>query len=388
MVSLRDYAGREQSYVKHVFIESYLERLIHKTASTFLQIAYIDGFAGPWQSSNERFEDTSFGIALNALQRAKSSWKATRDVRMSAFLVERDESAYQRLTSIAPRYPDIAIKTYPAKFLTVLPNILRDIPNDAFSFFLIDPKGWRIKLHELGPMLKRRNSEIVFNFMFDFINRAASIKDPTIVNGLDELIPYGSWRTKLDAAERNQFQELDRDARKFILVGAFAESLARLGNYAYVAETTVLRPLADRPLYCLVYATRHSTGIEVFRDSQIKALTEQSRVRAATKVERTQTSTGQKELFRSLHEMAPDELDSFMRDERIAAEISLFGLIPSGPDHAVYKDLWPRILARHVVKRADVNKLAVKLQREGRILFLDWERGKRVPQPEYRCQRV
>jgi hypothetical protein len=57
----------------------------------------VDGFAGPWQSANEKLEDTSFGIALNALRRAKASWKARhREVKMSAFLVERDRDAYLR----------------------------------------------------------------------------------------------------------------------------------------------------------------------------------------------------------------------------------------------------------------------------------------------------
>jgi hypothetical protein len=35
MVSLQDYQGREQAYVKHVFLESYLERLAHKVASSY-----------------------------------------------------------------------------------------------------------------------------------------------------------------------------------------------------------------------------------------------------------------------------------------------------------------------------------------------------------------
>ena len=68
-----DYAGREQAYVKHIFLERYLEALIFKTASTYTHIVYVDGFAGPWQSANERFDDTSFGIALNALRSAKES---------------------------------------------------------------------------------------------------------------------------------------------------------------------------------------------------------------------------------------------------------------------------------------------------------------------------
>src|SRR5262245_26580553 len=124
MVRLSDYAGREQSYVKHVFLEHYLETLVHKTASTYRHIIFVDGFAGPWQSANEKFEDTSFGIALNALRRAKASWQEKHDVRMSAFLVERDADAYKQLAQVPARYPDVSIKTYSADFLGVLPAIL------------------------------------------------------------------------------------------------------------------------------------------------------------------------------------------------------------------------------------------------------------------------
>jgi three-Cys-motif partner protein len=141
MVALQDYIGREQSYVKHIFLERYLETLVHKTASSYPHIVYVDGFAGPWQSANENFQDTSFGIALNALRRAKASWKEKRDVRMSAFLVERDPESHKKLAQVPARYPDISIKTYSAAFLAVLPMILNDIPADAFAFFLIDPKG-------------------------------------------------------------------------------------------------------------------------------------------------------------------------------------------------------------------------------------------------------
>src|SRR6266849_9000316 len=117
MVALSDYRGREQAYVKHVFLERYLERLVHKTASIYDHIVYVDGFAGPWQSANEAFQDTSFGIALGALRRAKEAWKRNRrEVRMSAFLVERDAVAYVKLAHVPSRYPDVAIKTYDADF--------------------------------------------------------------------------------------------------------------------------------------------------------------------------------------------------------------------------------------------------------------------------------
>jgi three-Cys-motif partner protein len=388
MVALSDYTGREQSYVKHVFLERYLERLVHKTTSTYPHIVYVDGFAGPWQSASEKFDDTSFGIALNALGRAKASWKERgRDVRMSAFLVERGAEAYKRLAQVPAKYPDVEIKTYPADFLTVLPEILKDIPLGAFAFFLIDPKGWRIPLTALAPMLTRLHSEVIFNFMFDFINRAASIKDAAVVTGLNELMPHGDWRSALAAAEGAHPGGLTSEGRKAMLVDAFKANLAHYGNYKYVAETTVLRPVKDRPLYCLFYATRHPRGIEVFRDCQAEALKEQSKTRATTKVKHAEAKTGQAEIFQSLHDMGPDDLTAFLKAERAAAEQSLLNLTPKKPDAIFYEKLRPQVLARHVVRKTDVNQIAAGLRTDGQLLFPDWEKGKRIPQPHYRTQR-
>jgi three-Cys-motif partner protein len=386
MVALEDYGGREQSYVKHIFLEGYLEALVHKTASIYPHIVYVDGFAGPWQSANEKFEDTSFGIAVNALRRAKGSWKEKgRDVRMSAFLVERDATAYEKLEKIPAMYPDVAIRTYNADFLDVAAKIGGDLPKDAFSFFLMDPKGWRVPLRRLELLLARPNSEVVFNFMFDFINRAVNIKDANIVAGLDELIPFGDWRAKLETAENSG--TTTPAMRKAILADAFGQSLKRLGNYEYVAETTVLRPLKDRPLYCLFYATRHPRGMEVFRDCQIRAMRAESKTRAATKLRHVATTTGQAEMFESLHDMAPEQLEGFLREERLDAEATLLTLAPKNPGFIDYETVRARVLARHVVRAPDVNEIASRLYREKRLLFPGWEKGRRVPQPGYRTQR-
>src|SRR3954469_17979299 len=67
LLSAEHYAGREQTLVKHHFLKHYLERLIHKIASAYDEVVYVDGFSGPWQHRGEAFEDTSFGIALRAL---------------------------------------------------------------------------------------------------------------------------------------------------------------------------------------------------------------------------------------------------------------------------------------------------------------------------------
>lgn len=381
------YLGREQAFVKHYFLESYLKSLIYKTASTFDEIAYIDGFSGPWQSTGENFADTSFGIALAALRKAKGSWKEHgKDVRMSAYLVERSLKAYDSLEAIMARFPDIAIHTYNADFVSIAPRILAEIPHTAFAFFFIDPKGWRIDIDQLAPLLQRPHSEIVFNFMFDFINRAASMRDAKIVAGLSALMPYGSWREQLGALDRSAGDH--SAARKAVLADAFRETLMKIGDYTYVAEVPVLQRIKDRTLYSLFYGTRHAKGIEVFRDCHVKAERQQSAVRRATKRAHREGKSGQPGLFATNVQLAPDDTAGALEEEKRAARETLLSLIPVTPSSTTYDKVWPRVLEKHVVTRPDVNRIAADLRKNGTLLFPGWEAGKRVPQNGYRVSRA
>jgi hypothetical protein len=61
------YRGREQTYLKHFFLEKYLERVTYVIGYSYPEFVYVDGFSGPWRSQSEAFEDTSFMIAINRL---------------------------------------------------------------------------------------------------------------------------------------------------------------------------------------------------------------------------------------------------------------------------------------------------------------------------------
>jgi len=382
---LKHYQGREQAYVKHFLLSEYLESWAHKVASTWEEVAYVDGFSGPWQHTGEAFEDTSFGIALRALTRAKASWKGHgKTVKMSAFLVEKDPGAYANLQAAKTLFPDVEIKTYPGSFIDQAPNILRDIPPRAFAFFFIDPKGWGVDMKRIAPLLRRPHSEVVFNFMFDFINRAASIQNSGVAASLDELILDSTWRARLEA---RPLHVTEADHRKTVLVDAFSRTLAQLGQYTHVAETTVLRPLKDRPLYSLVYGTRNSKGIEVFRSSQIKALGQQDRIRRLAKLSATAAASDQTEMFGSLSEMAPDPSVAFLAEEERRAGQLLQDLVPAAPGSVRWPDLWPRIMERHVVTKTQVKQIANDLRRSGTVTVLDWGPKQRTVDDHNRIQR-
>lgn len=294
-------------------------------------------------------------------------------------LVEQQPKAYAKLAAIQPRFPDIEIKTYPADFLSIVAEIVSDIPRNAFAFFFIDPKGWGIPLLKLKPMLERQKSEMTFNFMFDFINRAASMTDPATVAGLDELMPYGNWRHRLAEAQQGE--------RKDILIRAFTENLQQIGHYQYIVPTEILRPLTNRTLYCLFYATRHEKGLAAFRECQTKALDAQAETRAALKVRYDSADSGQSELFTSLHNMGPNETAELRSKAKQAAEAAILDITPKAPESITYKKLWAAVLTDHAVRLTDVNAMCAKLRKSEALLFPDWEAGTRVPQDHYRVQR-
>ena len=64
------YSGREQTGAKHYILEHYLQVLVFKILRN-QDVAYVDGFSGPWESKTENFSDTSFMIAIKVLKDAQ-----------------------------------------------------------------------------------------------------------------------------------------------------------------------------------------------------------------------------------------------------------------------------------------------------------------------------
>lgn len=98
----------------------------------------------------------------------------------------------------------------------------------------------------VAPLLRRPNSEVVFNFMFTMINWSASMRSPAPQVSLDALMPDTDWKGRLAAVAVDGGEDA-AEARKEILVSCINEVLGRLGNFPYVMETPVLFSLKDRP---------------------------------------------------------------------------------------------------------------------------------------------
>jgi three-Cys-motif partner protein len=101
-VDLANYTNREQSYIKHCLLEEYLPEWAYKVGSTWNELVYVDGFAGPWQTVDADYADTSFGMATQALQHCQTGLRARgRDLRLISILVDQDKKAFEELKRFA-----------------------------------------------------------------------------------------------------------------------------------------------------------------------------------------------------------------------------------------------------------------------------------------------
>lgn len=386
-VDLGNYEGREQAYVKHHFLAQYVDSLVFKVASAWPDVVYVDGFSGPWKEQTQNFEDTSFGIALETLRKAKLEWKRIRgrDVRMIALLVERDRVAYAKLQDAVKEYGDIDIRTFNGDFVDLVPDLIGAIPVGAFSFVLMDPKGWKIDMARVAPLIARRHTEVVFNFMFTMINWAASMSNPAIQAGLDALMPDTDWKRQLARIKADGGDDAAA-ARKEVLVSSISEAIGRLGSYDYVMETPVFFPAKDRTFYSLIYASRSTKGVEVFRQCQHDALEAQDLMRKDMQSAKRDQEVGMTDMFAG--ELSGNEFAArWRREQEAGARSVMLEMIPRSPASMVYKDLCPLVMSRYGVRKTRLGRMAAEMRQSGEITFLDWANRKQVPDDDYRVTR-
>ena len=260
------YEGREQALIKHSLLKSYLEKLVliigmDAKKTRRVEICFVDCFAGPWEAPDDDLEGTSISLSLKTLAACKEKL-ATRgiDATMRALYVEKHPAAFDRLSKFlgAKAPPSVAHACLHGDFVDLRNDILKWCGTGAFTFFFVDPKGWKdILIDTMRPLLERPRSEFLINFAYNFINRTAS------------MAPWQDAMTKLLGSAVN-LDGLQPAEREEALVNAYRTSLKacvpgdRPEYRARSAYVTVLDPLHRRTKYHLVYVTSHPTGIIEF----------------------------------------------------------------------------------------------------------------------------
>jgi three-Cys-motif partner protein len=352
------YRGREQTYLKHFFLERYLERVAYNIGSFYNDFVYVDGFSGPWKSGDEALDDTSFVIAIQKLRQVREGLaKIGRAPRIRCLFIEKDPGAYRALEAAVQHVNDIQIETLNGEFEQSIPEVLKFV-GKAFSLVFIDPTGWTgFGLKHITPILQHRPGEVLVNFMFDYINRFLDDPRPDIAASFAELFGGPGWETAVRTAVR----------REDAIVELYRERMRAAGGFAHVTSTRILKPTHDRSYFYLVYGTRHFKGLVEFREVERKAVDEQERVRFAAKQESREARTGQTELF-SADDVAsvPASFEVERSVQRELAVERLRGLLRRQPK-VRYEDSLATLLELPLVWETDVKRIILDLRGAGEL---------------------
>lgn len=283
------YFEREQTAVKHRVLEQYLLPLPLIVGRTIAKdVTFVDCCSGPWETMTEDQSDASFGIAVRQLRQARQILKDEgHRVSFRGLFIEIDPAAYAKLEKFCQTVTDMEVKSRRGDFVELIPQILRFLNEQpkSFPFFFIDPKGWApLKIAGLTPLLQRTPGEVLINFMTSFICRFLQEEG----KDFDELISPEALLKMRGLTGQDRY-----DAAAF----AYADEIARSGDFDYVCTTLIAKPQMDQTYYHLIYGTRHPKGVEVFKQAERNAAEFMSLVRAEAHERQQQKSTGQHEMF-------------------------------------------------------------------------------------------
>lgn len=316
------YEGREPALVKHTLLESYLETLVvtiglGAKSEAQPEICYVDCFAGPWGSDDANLDGTSITLSLKTLAACKEKLMSLGvNARMRALFIEKDKAAFQRLSNFlahgAPK--EVECECMPGDFVDLRYDILKWCGSTSFTFFFIDPKGWTpVTIDVLKPLLQRKKSEFLINFIYDFINRTASMS---------------GWQDEMRQllGRSVDLTDMSPTQREDALLSAYRESLklcvppGRTNYHPRTAYVSVLHPLHQRTKYHLVYLSSHPLGIVKFMNASEKVDIVQARVRAMKHLDERAKRSGVLDLFEDEaaampgeERSSPEEVDAFWR---------------------------------------------------------------------------
>jgi three-Cys-motif partner protein len=288
-VDLSHYKEREQSYVKHCLLEEYLPDLAYKVGTAWDSLVYVDGFAGPWQTTHPDYADASFGIAVDALRRCQTGLRKSRgrDLPIECILVDQDKNAFAHLKKFAAKMnaPGFGVHALSGEFVEeigAIESVIKESTRNPFRFIFLDPQGWAdIPMRRLQPFLRNRSCEVLINLMTRHIVRF--LDEPDRAESYNNL--FGRNEV-LDMLRNTSLRNAPSYERAQQAVREYGRSLTLLCDFRYVSSAVILEPDEESIRYFLVYATNHPRGVEVFKGAEIKAARIQDAVRQALSSER------------------------------------------------------------------------------------------------------
>jgi len=370
------YEGREQTLVKHFILQKYLERFAYIVGSHWDVLTYVDCFSGPWNARSEKFDDSSFAIALKELRNARDTLakQRRRNIQLRCFFLEKNRAAYAKLKEFADTVKDAKIETRNATLEESIPDIVdfvRRGGSKAFPFIFIDPTGWTgFEMETIAPLLRLNPGEALINFMTGHIRRFLESPDEETQDSFKRLFGSGAFRKKV--------QGLAQLEREDAAVEEYTRNAKLVGSFNLGCNAIVLHPEMDRTHFNLIYLTRNSKGIEVFKDAEKKAMEVQETARAEAQQRKRVARKGQPELFGSkeLHDSTHYES---LRDRYLTKARTFVLQALKSKSRLLYDEAWTVALSQPMAWESDLKEWIAEWKDEGRLEIAGMQPRQKVP---------
>lgn len=252
------------THAKHEILRRYLEAWIPILSLVgFPTIAYVDGFAGPGIYDNG--EDGSPIIALKAALRHQ----ALIQTELRFLFIEHDKKRAARLGECVaglglPSNFKVRIAdglTFEQGFRKHLLDPYRGARKPLPpTFAFIDPFGWTgVPFALVKEILAYKSCEVLFNFMYEEINRF--IEHPDQTKNFDDLFGTTDWRDVTAIT--------DARARREFFHNLYVRQLRDAAGARYV-RSFEMRNKKDATDYFLFFATNNPRGMEKMKEAMWK----------------------------------------------------------------------------------------------------------------------
>jgi three-Cys-motif partner protein len=182
------------SRTKHAILEKYLPSWAIILGAANLRLNYIDCFAGPGRY--EFVGEAVDGSPVIAVKAAKAFLAARPNHSLSVLLTEKDQKQVQQLERqlvILQPYPqNLRVDVLNEDSKTFIPDLLKQVPSLAPSFFMIDPYGHPLILPVINTILSRQSTETLITLMWYRINM--DLGNPVVQANVDVLFGDSEWR--------------------------------------------------------------------------------------------------------------------------------------------------------------------------------------------------
>jgi three-Cys-motif partner protein len=348
--------------------------------SHWATLTYIDCFSGPWKVKSEKFEDSSFAIALEQLRKARDVHKKLtgKKLTLRCFFLEKNPSAYTKLKQFADQADDAEIDTKNKKLENAIQDILKFVQAGgpaSFPFIFIDPKGWSgFALETITPLLRLNPGEVLITFMTEHIRRFIESPQKQTQESFIKLFGSSQFKDKLKGLE-----EKDREDA---IVTTYSECVKRIGEFRFTSSAIVLHPEKNRTHFHLIYATREPRGIEVFKEAEKKAMPVMEKTRDEAQKREREERTGQTELglYSNVATQDPSSYFLSLRDRYTSrARATVLNLIQTKKQFA-YDEAWSSAMTFPLTWESDLQDWIHEWTQDGRMEIRGMKERQRVPQ--------